>query len=196
MALLQGARNYGVAGKLRAAKALRRHAQCLPARDPTDPHFRRLWYVRYADDWLLGFSGPQEEAERIKGQLGEFLWETLHLTLPQAKTLIMNVRTEAAQFLGCEIVNQHADDKQHWALRRRCINGAPGLKVPMDIIRAKCTQYMQRGKAIHLAAHLHDTDYSIVAQYQAEYQGFVQYYSGRTTSIASGVSTGSCNCPW
>src|SRR5262249_38878620 len=27
------------------------------------------WYVRYADDWLLGFSGPREEAEAIKAQL-------------------------------------------------------------------------------------------------------------------------------
>ena len=46
----------------------------------------------------------------------------------------------------------------------------------MDVIRAKCTQSMRRGKPIHLAARLHDSDYSIVAQYQAEYWGFVQYY--------------------
>jgi len=123
MALLKGARNYRLAGNPRAAKALRRQAQRLPSRDPSDPHFRRLWYVRYADDWLLGFSGPREEAERIKGQLGESLRETLHLTLSHAKTLITNARTEAALVLGYEIVNQHADDKQHRALRRRCING-------------------------------------------------------------------------
>jgi hypothetical protein len=49
MALLKGARNYRLAGHLRAAKALRRQAQRLPSRDPSDPHVRRLWYVRYAD---------------------------------------------------------------------------------------------------------------------------------------------------
>jgi group II intron reverse transcriptase/maturase len=176
MALLNGARTHRLAGNPSVAKALRRQAQHLPSRDPSDPHFRRLWYVRYADDWLLGFSGPREEAETIKGQLGEYLRETLHLTLSPTKTLITNARTEAARFLGYEIVNQHADDKRHRALRRRCINGAPGLKVPVDIIRAKCTQYMRRGKPIHLAARLHDSDYSIVAQYQAAYRGFVQYY--------------------
>jgi group II intron reverse transcriptase/maturase len=176
MALLKGARNYRLAGTPRAAKALRRQAQRLPSRDPSDPHFRRLWYVRYADDWLLGCSGPREEAETIKGQLKEYLRATLHLTLSHAKTLITNARTEAARFLGYEIVNQHADDKQHRALRRRCINGAPGLKVPVDVIRAKCTQYMRRGKPIHLAARLHDSDYSIVAQYQAAYRGVVQDY--------------------
>jgi Type II intron maturase len=127
-------------------------------------------------DWLLGFSGPREEAETITGQLREYLRETLHLTLSPTKTLITTARTEAARFLGYEIVNQHADDKQRRALRRRCINGAPGLKVPVEVIRAKCTPSMRRGKPIHLAARLHDSDDSIVAQYQAEYRGFVQYY--------------------
>lgn len=175
-ALLKGARNQRMAGNPSGAKALRRQAQRLPSRDPNDPDFRRLWYVRYADDWLLGFSGPREEAETIKGQLSEFLRETLHLTLSPTKTLITNARTAAARFLGYEIVNQQADDKQHRALQRRCINGAPGLKVPVDVIRAKCAKYLRHGKPIHLAPRLHDTDYSIGTQYQAEYRGFVQYY--------------------
>jgi retron-type reverse transcriptase len=176
MALLRGARNRRLAGNPRAAKALRRQAQRLPSRDPSDPHFRRLWYVRYADDWLLGCSGPRQEADTIKGQLGEYLQETPHLTLSPTKTLITHARTEAGRFLAYEIGNQHADDKQHRALRRRCINGAPGLKVPVDSIRAKCTQYTRRGTPIHLAARLHGSDYSVVAQYQAESRGFVQYY--------------------
>jgi len=176
MALLNAARKHRMAGTHDEAKALRHQAQRLPSRDPNDPHFRRLWYVRYADDWLLGFSGPRKEAEAIKGQLSEFLRETLQLTLSQDKTLITNARTEAARFLGYEIVNQHADDKQYRALRRRCINGAPGLKVPVHVIQAQCAKYLRRGKPIHLPARLHDADYSIVAQYQAEYRGFVQYY--------------------
>src|SRR5208337_2327264 len=59
---------------------------------------------------------------------------------------------------------------------RRCINGAPGLKVPVDVIRAKCSRYKRRGKPSQLAARLHDTDFSIMTQYQAEYRGLVQYY--------------------
>jgi group II intron reverse transcriptase/maturase len=176
MALLKAARKQRMAGQPERAKALRRQAQRLPSRDPNDPNFRRLWYARYADDWLLGFSGPREEAEAIKGQLTELLGRQLKLKLSQEKTLITNARTEAARFLSYEIVNQHADDKQHRALRRRCINGAPGLKVPLDVIRAKCAKYLRGSKPIHLAARLHDADYSIVTQYQAEYRGFVQYY--------------------
>jgi hypothetical protein len=176
MALLKAARNKRIAGDLEEAKRLRRQAQQMPSRDPNDPEFRRLWYVRYADDWLLGFSGPREEAEAIKAQLNEFLRETLKLTLSDGKTLITNARTQSARFLGYEVVNQNADDKQFRAQHRRCINGVPGLQIPDEVIRAKCAKYMRRGKAFHLAARLNEADYSIVMQYQAEYRGFVQYY--------------------
>lgn len=140
MALLNAARARRIAGDREKAKALRHQAQRMPSRDPNDPDFRRLWYVRYADDWLLGFSGPREEAEEIKRQLAEFLRSTLKLELSQAKTLITNARMESARFLGYEIVNQNADSKQHRASHRRCINGSLGLKVPVDVIRGKCSK--------------------------------------------------------
>ena len=35
---------------------------------------------------------------------------------------------------------------------------------------------MRDGKPIHRMERTHDSDYSIVCQYQAEYRGFVQYY--------------------
>jgi group II intron reverse transcriptase/maturase len=176
MALLKAARNKRMAGALEEAKRRRRQAQQMPSREPNDPEFRRLWYVRYADDWLLGFSGPREAAEAIKVQLNEFLGETLKLKRSDEKTLITNARTQSARFLGYEVVNQTADDKQFRAQHRRCINGVPGLKIPEDVIRAKCAKYLRRGKAFHLATRINDADYSIVTQYQAEYRGFVQYY--------------------
>jgi group II intron reverse transcriptase/maturase len=176
MTLLNVARMKRIAGDGKEAKVLRQQAQHMPSRDPFDPNFRRLWYVRYADDWLLGFSGPREEAEEIKQQLAEFLRDTLKLELSQTKTFITNARTEAAHFLGYAVVNQNADDKQHRAQRRRCINGVPGLKVPVEVIRTKCSRYKRNGKPIQLASRINDADYSILTQYQAEYRGFVQYY--------------------
>src|SRR5574341_1396589 len=176
MALCNAARQQRLAGERETATQLRHQAQHLPARDPHAPHFRRLWYVRYADDWLLGFSGPRAEAEAIKGQLTAFLRDTLKLTLSDEKTLITHARTASARFLGYEVVTQQADDQQCRAHHRRCINGALGLKVPVEVIRTKCAQYMRHGKPTHLAARLHATDYSIVTQYQAEYRGLVQYY--------------------
>jgi group II intron reverse transcriptase/maturase len=176
MALLNRARRKRMAGEREEARKLRQQAQKMPSRDPNDPNFRRLWYCRYADDWLLGFSGPREEAEQIKAQVAEFLRDQLKLELSQEKTLITHARTEAARFLGYEIISQDADDKHCRRVKRRSINGAPGLKVPVDVIRAKCSKYMKRGKPIQRAERLSDSDFTIVAQYQAEYRGIVQYY--------------------
>jgi group II intron reverse transcriptase/maturase len=175
MALLNAARRQRDAGHPNEARRLRQQAQRMASRDPNDPDFRRLWYVRYADDFLLGFSGPREEAEQIKQQLQEFLQGTLKLELSQEKTLITHARTEAARFLGYEIVTLDADCK-HDHRGQRCINGAPGLKIPTAVIRKKCSRYMRRGKPIHLTIRLQETDFSIITQYQAEYRGLVQYY--------------------
>ena len=87
-------------GNWEAADELKRRMQQMPSIDPSDPKYRRLKYVRYADDFLLGFSGPRAEAEEIKQQLEKFLGENLKLELSQTKTLITHARTEAARFLG------------------------------------------------------------------------------------------------
>ena len=176
MALRNAARKHRLAGEREAATRLRHQAQHLPARDPHDPHCRRLWYVRYADDGLLGWSGPREEAEAIKDQRKAFLRETLKLPLSEEKPLITHARTASARLLGYEVVTQQADDKHCRAQHRRCINGALGLKIPVEVIRTKCARYMRRGKPPHLAARLHATDSRIVTQYQAEYRGVVPYY--------------------
>src|SRR5664279_6026792 len=49
-----------------AARQLRRRLRDLPSLDPRDPGYRRLRYSRYADDHLLGFTGPKAEAEEIE----------------------------------------------------------------------------------------------------------------------------------
>ena len=50
-------------------RELRRQLRRLPVGDPRDPGFRRLRYLRYADDHILGFAGPRAEAEQIKQRL-------------------------------------------------------------------------------------------------------------------------------
>ena len=162
-------------GDLEAARQLNKQAQAMPSRDPNDPQFRRLWYCRYADDWLLGFVGPKAEALDIKQELARFLRDELHLELSEEKTLITHARSHVAHFLGYEVHTLQANDK-HDHRGQRCINGAIGLRVPVDVIKAHCAPYMRRGKPIHLAQRVNDTAYSIVAQYQAEYRGVVQYY--------------------
>ena len=162
-------------GDQKGVKEARKLLQKLPSIDPCDPHYRRLHYVRYADDTLFGFCGPREEAEEIKQQLSQFLRDTLKLEMSQEKTLITHARTEAARFLGYEVTVVQ-DDHLRDQTGRRATNGTIGLEVPVDVVKAKCQLYQQRGKPIHRKALTHNTDFSIIAQYQQEYRGLVEYY--------------------
>ncbi|MGI5135836.1 MULTISPECIES: reverse transcriptase domain-containing protein [unclassified Streptomyces] len=175
MRLRDAARHQEKIGNRDQAKALWQQMQRLPSRDPLDPGFRRLRYCRYADDWLLGFTGPKREAEEMKADIGKFLRDELKLELSPSKTLITHGRTRPARFLGYEITVYHADNKhsQHgW----RSINAQIGLKVPVHVARDKARPYLQRGKPIHRTERMTDSDFSIIAQYQAEYRGVVNYY--------------------
>jgi hypothetical protein len=158
-----------------AVRKLRKQLRTQPSQNPHDPNFRRLRYVRYADDWLLGFSGPRAEAEEIKRAIRDFLCETLKLELSEEKTLITHARTGAAKFLGYQIVTQHADDKLDRRGQRQ-VNEAIGLRVPKEVIEQKCALCMQGGKPAQRTVMLDDSDYSIVSKYQSEYRGVVQYY--------------------
>jgi len=161
-------------GKTEEAKLLRQQMQQLPSLDPEDPDFRRLKYVRYADDFLLGFIGPKSEAEEIKHKLELFLREQLKLELSQAKTLITHARTEKARFLGYEI-QVLQNDRKH-TNGRRSVNAQIGFQVPKDVIDQKCQDYTEEGKPIHRPELLRDTVLTIVSMYQAEYRGLVEYY--------------------
>lgn len=124
------------------AQELRKQRQCLPERDPLDPDYRRLRYVRYAADFCLGLAGPKEEAEEIKEKLKTFLRDHLKLELSQEKTLITHASTQTARFLGYELRVQYRDDKRDHT-DRRCINGHVSLRVPAQVIERKCALYMR-----------------------------------------------------
>lgn len=155
--------------------ALRKVQQSLPAVDVRDPGYRRLRYVRYADDHLLGFVGPKAEAEQIKERLAGFLREELKLNLSPEKTLITHARTRRARFLGYDISTRHHDEWRHNG--RRTLNGTIALSVPVDWVQAKCRTYQRhQGKPLIRNDLIRTSDYNIVATYGAEYRGYVQYY--------------------
>ena len=161
-------------GDRAAARKLKRQMRKLPSGDPVDPGYRRLRYIRYADDHLLGFIGPKAEAEQIKASLAEFLRETLGLELNQDKTLITHARTQRARFLGYDITVQHCDTKL--TSGRRTANGTIALRVPPDVIKAQCARYRHHGTPWHRPQLQNLTDYDIVRIYGAEYRGVVNYY--------------------
>lgn len=127
----------------------------------------------------MGFIGPKSEAEEIKQALRKFLQEELKLELSEAKTLITHARSEAARFLGYEVVILQNDQKRYKFPRgtdRRSINGRVGLQVPKDIREAKCQRYRKGQRTIHRVEKEHESDFTIIATYQLEFQGIANYY--------------------
>ena len=80
--------NHRKRGNHQLAKQLRQQMLQLSYSDPYDPGYRRLRYVRYADDFVMGFIGPKAEAGQIRESLETFLRDTLKLELSREKTLI------------------------------------------------------------------------------------------------------------
>jgi group II intron reverse transcriptase/maturase len=170
-AMLRRARQGGDRAEARRLAGLMR---TLPSRDPMDPGYRRLRYVRYADDHLLGFTGPRAEAEQIKARLAEFLRGDLGLELSQAKTLITHARSQRARFLGYDITVQHSSTK--FTGGRRSVNGKIALRVPPDVVKAQCARYRCHGKPWPRSRLQNLDDYEIVRVHGAEYAGVVNYY--------------------
>ncbi|TCJ31280.1 maturase [Parafrankia sp. BMG5.11] len=163
------ARRARARGDHATARKLRARQRSLPSSDPNDPNYRRLRYVRYADDALLGFTGPRAEAEEIRSRLATFLRDDLKLELNEDKTLITHARTGAASFLGYEVTVQHSKTRPR-------VNGTIGLRVPRAVVKAKCAPYLQHGKPERRPELLNFDDRLIVSTYGAEYRGITQYY--------------------
>jgi group II intron reverse transcriptase/maturase len=158
----------------------------MPSSDMHDPDYRRLKYIRYADDFLLGFAGPKVEAQEIKNKLRQFLQDELKLELSEEKTLITHATTEAARFLSYNI--RTSTDTNHIVKRRRSGTGQIWLHVPRDVMDAKKAEYSENENPTHRTYMLNDSDYSIVQKYQSEWRGFVNYYKlAHNVSNLSGV---------
>lgn len=68
--------------------------------DPFDADFRRLNFVRYADDFLIGIVGSLKLATRVKELISRFLSSKLKLKLSAEKTLITRAKGNNIPFLG------------------------------------------------------------------------------------------------
>jgi group II intron reverse transcriptase/maturase len=164
------------------AKELEKQSRQLPSGDPTDPDYRSLRYSRYADDFLLGFTGPRTEAEEIKQKIGNFL-KTIRLNLSEEKTLITHATSQRAHYLGYDIRvavdnNQMTkQDKQHTRHRSRAINMLPVLSVPEQVAHFWKMKYTKNGKPTNRPELLQCSDFEIVKTYGDEFRGIVNYYS-------------------
>ena len=105
-----------VAKSVEEKRRLHRLLLNTPSKTHIDTKFKKLVYIRYADDWIIGIRGSKEECRMILGRVKDFLSTDLRLNLSETKTLITNIRKNAALFLGTEIARARIDT---YAKRRR-----------------------------------------------------------------------------
>jgi group II intron reverse transcriptase/maturase len=167
-------------GDVEAQGALEQQMRALPSKVTNDINFRRLTYVRYADDFILGFTGTKVEAEAIKTALGTFLRDTLHLELSSEKTLVTHARDEHAKFLGYAVSIYHADHKtsrrKDSGTRQRSANGRVRLGVPYGLTTELARRYQRNGKSMSELSLLAFSDAHIIQTYQERFRGIAEYY--------------------
>lgn len=165
-------------GNINQAQVLTQRLRQIPRMNPQDPDYRRLHYCRYADDFLLGFSGPKSEATAIKTELSHYL-QQLNLTLSPEKTLITHAREGAAKFLGYEITTAWDDTKLtlNRGHKARNLNGGIQLRVPKAVYTQWMRRYTRKGKPHYFGGYIELSDFEIVQTFGAQLRGLVNYYA-------------------
>ena len=168
-------------------KAIEQERAAFPSGDEMDGSYRRLKYIRYADDFILGVIGSKEDALRIKEDIKSFLSESLALELSEEKTLITHTG-KSAKFLGYEITvtrNNHQRRDVQGRLRRTH-GKRVRLNVSMATLRDKLLEYgameikLRNGKEIWKpkcrSGLIFNDDLEILDRYNRETVGFCNYY--------------------
>lgn len=155
---------------------------------PMDESYKRMQYVRYADDFLIGVIGSKKDCEMIKKDIAEFLFQKLGLELSQEKTLITHGQKKA-HFLGYSIYVRKSNLPKKDKLGRMVRNygGRIVLEVESSTIRDKLLSLKAMeityvdGKEIWKPKSRYSMkdsdDLEILKTYNSEIRGFYNYYS-------------------
>lgn len=166
--------------------------QGLPSKELGDPNFRRLHYVRYADDFILGYVGPKEEAEKITMRIKEFLHEHLSLETNPDKSTIKHASERGIKYLGVYLrylpnnrlrINSSSEKGDVKLLKATSYNSAQ-LRAPIVELMEKAVNkgYAKRSKsgiaratACIKMSSLEDEQ--IVNRFSKIIRGILEYYS-------------------
>lgn len=166
---------------------LHREMQQLPATLDMDENFKRMRYVRYADDFLICVIGSKEDCVKAKGDIKTFLQDTLKLELSDEKTLITNSH-DAAKFLGFDVTVRSTDKtrKDFRGIPIRSLDHKVVLLLPYEVMRKKLLDYnamriiIKNGKEAWESTSRpylrSNDDLEILNRYNSEIRGIYNYY--------------------
>lgn len=168
--------------------------QKLPATLDMDEDFRRMRYVRYADDFLIGVIGSREDCVTIKEDIKKFLLDKLKLELSDEKTLITHGH-DNAKFLGYEVTIRKSEKtrKGSKGLPKRSLDHKTVVLLPLEVMKDKLMEYkamkiiVENGKEKWESTSRpylrSNDDLEILNRYNSEIRGIYNYYC-----IANNVS--------
>ena len=169
-------------------KANQKANSLIASDDEMDSNYKRLKYVRYADDFLIGVIGSKEDAQLIKEDIKHFLYEKLALELSDEKTLITHSE-KSAKFLGYEIDVQksNATKRGKNGVIRRAFNKRVRLMIGSDLIKKKLLEHRVLEIKLHNGKEqwkpqsrgkltIQD-DLEILERYNKEIRGLYNYFS-------------------
>ena len=173
---------------IKQLKANQKESLRFPLGDEMDTDYKKLKYVRYADDFLIGIIGSKQDAINIKEDVKNFLNEKLALELSDEKTLITHSE-KAAKFLGYEISISKSNAAKRTAnggVTRTCYKKVR-LMVGKDMVKSKLLHYKTLEIKIHNGKEqwkpksrpnlVSKDDLEILKIYNSEIRGLVNYYS-------------------
>ena len=163
-------------------KALKKELRTIPYVTPDD---KRMVYVRYADDFIIGVCGNKEDCKNLKEILREFLTEEYKLELSEEKTKITH-SAEYARFLGYDVrVRRSTQTKRTKnGVIKRTLNNMVELCVPLQdkiekfVIEQGVAKIGGNGvlETCHRKELINSSDLEIVNSYNAQTRGICNYY--------------------
>jgi hypothetical protein len=164
----------------------------LHSKDPFDPNFRKLFYIRYADDIVIGVTGSYKDAETVLNKVRHFLDTVLELKLKKQKTSIVNFKKKQIEFLGTTIYGISRIEKpcrtvkhKNWktSIKQR-ITPRVGLHAPIKKLLEKLLEngFCRKSKegiysptAVKRIVNFDHAD--ILSYYNRVIRGILNYYS-------------------
>jgi len=170
-------------------KKLEKELYKLPHRDPDDSGFKRLRYIRYADDFVIGVIGSKDDANKIMAEVREYLQKELKLSVCKEKSGIRHIK-KGFRYLGYHLSHDQERQVMRKRVRKqfgktisfktRSVGTQIGFRVPQETVWDFCKNKGYLGKDMrptHRSNLLHMTDHEIVLTFNAEMRGFANYYA-------------------
>lgn len=155
--------------------------------DSFDPNFRRMRYIRYADDFAIMITGTRNEAEMIKLNCKDILKTKCGVELHEDKTIITHMEDNKFKFLGAEIVKLKRTPTffgKSSKGRSRVVVRRPLIKAPIQSMLEKLKtngfirqNHNQDYYPKHLGALVNLSHYDILAFYNSKIHGIINFYS-------------------